>query len=72
MRDGELIFYTAGELTAAATCKERLQVREKCGGTVNRSRRSHSNELMLAVGHRVRAPRCTRSGQRATTPFAST
>ncbi len=58
--------YEEGEIDAAATCKEYLQVRSEGNRTVSRSLRHYSLPAILAVGYRVRSPRGTQFRQWAT------
>ncbi len=58
--------YAEGELDAAATCKEYLQVRSEGGREVSRRLRHYNLEAILAVGYRVRSPRGTAFRQWAT------
>lgn len=59
--------FAEGELTEAATCKERLQVRQEGGRAVSRSLKHYNLDMILAVGYRVRSPRGTQFRQWATT-----
>lgn len=58
--------YEEQELTAEATCKEFLQVREEGGRQVRRRLKNYSLPMILAVGYRVRSPRGTQFRQWAT------
>ncbi|MDD5057844.1 MAG: virulence RhuM family protein [Sideroxydans sp.] len=58
--------YTEGELTAAATCKEYLQVRQEGARNISRNLLHYRLEAILAVGYRVRSPRGTQFRQWAT------
>lgn len=49
--------YADGELTAEATCKELLQVRLEGTRQVERTLKSYSLPMIMAVGFRVRSPR---------------
>ena len=58
--------YDDGELPAAATCKDYLQVRLEGSRHVQRSLRHYNLDAFLAVGYRVRSPRGTAFRQWAT------
>jgi hypothetical protein len=58
--------YEEGELTAEATCKESLQVRQEGKRQVQRNLKTYSLPMILAVGYRVRSPRGTQFRQWAT------
>ena len=58
--------YEEGELSAAATCKEYLQVRLEGTRQVQRTLKHYSLDMILAVGYRVRSPRGTQFRQWAT------
>ncbi len=58
--------YEEGELVEGATCKERLQVREEGGRSVQRTVKSYNLDMILAIGYRVRSPRGTQFRQWAT------
>lgn len=49
--------YADGELTAEATCKELLQVRQEGTRQVERTLKSYSLPMIMGVGFRVRSPR---------------
>jgi hypothetical protein len=49
--------YADAELTAEATCKELLQVRQEGTRQVERKLKSYSLPMIMAVGFRVRSPR---------------
>ena len=49
--------YADGELTAEATCKELLQVRQEGPRQVERKLKSYNLPMIMAVGFRVRSPR---------------
>lgn len=59
--------YAEGELQAAATCKEDLQVRQEGSRQVKRSLKHYNLDMILAVGYRVRSLRGTQFRQWATT-----
>lgn len=58
--------FAEGELEAAATCKDYLQVRSEGARAVSRRLRRYRLEVILAVGYRVRSPRGTQFRQWAT------
>lgn len=49
--------YEDGEINAAGTCKEYLQVQDEGGRRVRRSIKHYNLDAILAVGYRVRSPR---------------
>lgn len=55
--------FAEGELSAAATCKDYLQVRPEGGREVTRTLRHYRLEAILAVGFRVRSHRGTQFRQ---------
>lgn len=55
-----------GELSAEATCKESLQVRQEGQRRVRRRLKAYNLPMILAVGYRVRSPRGTQFRQWAT------
>jgi len=55
-----------GEQSEAATCKERLQVRQEGTRTVRRQIKYYNLDIILAVGYRVRSPRGTQFRRWAT------
>ena len=59
--------YDEGELSAEATCKESLQVRQEGQRQVRRRLKAYSLPMILSVGYRVRSPRGTQFRQWATT-----
>jgi hypothetical protein len=58
--------YEEGELSAEATCKESLQVRQEGQRQVQRRLKAYSLPMILAVGYRVRSARGTQFRQWAT------
>jgi len=58
--------YGEGELSAEATCKDFLQVRQEGQRQVRRRLKAYSLPMILAVGYRVRSPRGTQFRQWAT------
>ncbi len=58
--------YDEGELSAEATCKESLQVRQEGQRQVRRRLKAYSLPMILSVGYRVRSPRGTQFRQWAT------
>ncbi|QOC24086.1 virulence RhuM family protein [Wenzhouxiangella sp. AB-CW3] len=58
--------YGEGELSAEATCKDSLQVRQEGQRQVRRRLKAYSLPMILAVGYRVRSPRGTQFRQWAT------
>ncbi len=58
--------YEEGELSAEATCKDSLQVRQEGQRQVRRRLKAYSLPMILAVGYRVRSPRGTQFRQWAT------
>lgn len=62
--------YAEGELTAEATCKQYLQVREEGARSLTRNLRHYRLEAILAVGYRVRSHRGTQFRQWATARLA--
>ena len=58
--------YAEGELEAAATCKDYLQVRTEGGRQITRALKHYSLPVVLAVGYRVRSHRGTQFRQWAT------
>lgn len=56
----------AGELDAAATCKEDLQVRQERGRHVRRALKHYNLDVVVSVGYRVRSNRGTQFRQWAT------
>ena len=59
--------YEDGELMAAATCKDYLQVRQEGERQVQRSLMHYNLDMILAVGYRVRSSRGTQFRRWATT-----
>lgn len=58
--------YAEGELDAAATCKEDLQVRQEGGRHVRRALKHYNLDVVVSVGYRVRSHRGTQFRQWAT------
>ena len=58
--------YSEGELDAAATCKEDLQVRQEGGRHVRRALKHYNLDVVISVGYRVRSHRGTQFRQWAT------
>jgi hypothetical protein len=56
-----------GELSAEATCKDYLQVRQEGSREVKRNLKHYNLDMILAVGYRVRSPRGIQFRQWATT-----
>jgi len=63
--------YAEGELTAEATCKLHLQVREESGRQVSRNLKHYNLEVVIAVGYRVRSHRGTQFRRWATEQLKS-
>ena len=63
--------YAEHELTAAATCKPYLQVREEAGRQVSRSLKHYNLDVIIAVGYRVRSHRGTQFRRWATETLKS-
>lgn len=62
--------FAEGALAESATCKDYLQVRLEGGREASRNLRHYNLPAILAVGHRVRSPRCTQFRQWATAGVA--
>ena len=58
--------YAEGELDAAATCKEDLQVRQEGGRNVRRALKHYNLDVVVSVGYRVRSHGGTQFRQWAT------
>lgn len=59
--------YEEGELMAAVTCKDYLQVRQEGARQVQRSLMHYNLDMILAIGYRVRSSRGTQFRRWATT-----
>lgn len=59
--------FEEGELRSEATVKESLTVQNEGNREVKRSISYYNLDLILAIGYRVRSPRCTQFRQWATT-----